>query len=135
MLINYILNVNANSIQNEKFALSSALYLQDSPFRNIIVTFVTMISFAINGPDVSVIKLYNICEKDTDTLAIGEDTDDDIDSVPYPIIAHIIWIVFAAVVSFLFITFLVSVLHAFIHLNVLSTTCKLHLKGLRTRMG
>jgi hypothetical protein len=80
----------------------------DSPFRNIIVTFVTMISFAINGPDVSVVKLYNLCEKDTDTLAIGEDTDDDIDSVPYPIIAHIIWIVFAAVVSFLFITFLVG---------------------------
>ena len=61
----------------------------------------TIISYAINGPAVDVIELY---QEDAD----DDDPDNDEESVPFPILSRIIWITFGAVVSFLFITFLVS---------------------------
>ncbi len=64
----------------------------------MVDTFVTIITFAINGPDVNLIMLYN------------EDSYAE-DSIAYPILSHILWINFGAVVSFLFTTFLVSSLN------------------------
>ena len=57
------------------------------------MTFVTMISFAIGGPAISIFRLTN------DNM--------EVDSVPYPFLSYTIWIVFGIVVSVLFLNFLV----------------------------
>ena len=58
------------------------------------MTFVTMISLAIGGPEISILRLTN--------------DDTDVDSVPYPFLSYTMWIVFGIVVSVLFLNFLVS---------------------------
>ena len=58
------------------------------------MTFVTMISLAIGGPEISMLRLTN--------------DDTDVDSVPYPFLSYTMWIVFGIVVSVLFLNFLVS---------------------------
>ena len=70
------------------------VHVQDTPFQSVLVTFVTMISFAIGGPAISIFRLTN------DNM--------DVDSVPYPFLSYTMWIVFGIVVSVLFLNFLVS---------------------------
>ena len=58
------------------------------------MTFVTMISLAIGGPEISMLRLSN--------------DDTDVDSLPYPFLSYTLWILFGIVVSVLFLNFLVS---------------------------
>ena len=67
--------------------------LQNTQFQNPIVTFVTMISFAIDGPDISIFGLSNDNTK--------------VYTNPYPVVAYLIWITFALIMSILFLNFLV----------------------------
>lgn len=70
--------------------------MQDTPFETPFVTFVTMISFAISSPDMSIFRLAN--------------DDTAIDTIPYPILSYTIWITFGIVMSVLFLNFLVRFL-------------------------
>ena len=67
---------------------------QDTPFETPIVTFVTMISYAIDGPDNSIFRLSN-----DDTV---------VENIPYPVVSYFIWITFGVIMSVLFLNFLVS---------------------------
>ena len=58
------------------------------------MTFVTMFSFAIGGPSISIFRFTN--------------DDTDVESVPYPFLSYTLWIIFGVVVSVLFLNFLVS---------------------------
>ena len=85
----YVTAMN-NSCQNN---------VQDTPFQSVLVTFVTMISFAIGGPAISIFRLAN--------------DDTEVDSVPNPFLSYTIWIVFGIVVSVLFLNFLVCLILRF----------------------
>ena len=61
---------------------------------NPAVAFVEVIAFAIGGPDISIFRLAN-----DDTTA---------ETIPYPFLSYIIWIVSGIFVSVLFLNFLVS---------------------------
>ena len=53
----------------------------------------TVVSFAINGPDIGILRLSG-CAEET--------------SIPYPALAHIIWIVLGIIISVLFLSLIVS---------------------------
>jgi transient receptor potential cation channel subfamily A protein 1 len=79
------------------FSFYMAFYepaLPDTPFQSVLVTFVTMFSFAIGGPSISIFRLTN--------------DDTDVESVPYPFLSYTLWIIFGVVVSVLFLNFLVG---------------------------
>ena len=68
-------------------------FLQDSPFKNPLFSLMTIVSFAINGPDIGILRLSG-CAEET--------------SIPYPVLAHILWIVLGIIISVLFLTLIVS---------------------------
>ncbi len=53
-----------------------------------------MVSYAIGSPDISIFRLSN--------------DDTEVDTIPYPGISYVIWIVAGVVVSVLFLNLLVS---------------------------
>ena len=61
---------------------------------NPAVAFVEVISYAIGGPDNSIFRLSN--------------DDTAVETIPYPVLSYVIWIVFGIIVSVLFLNFLVS---------------------------
>ena len=87
------------------------LRIQDTPFENPLVTFVTMISFAISTPDISIFRLAN------------DDTREE--SIPYPVLSFIIWIIFGVIMSVLFLNFLVgyTIITAVVTMTVLVYYC------------
>ena len=70
------------------------IFQQDTPFENPAVTFVHMISYAIASPDISIFRLSN--------------DDTRVETIPYLGLSYIIWIIFAVVMSVLFLNLLVS---------------------------
>ena len=69
-------------------------FVQDTPFENPGVAFVEAISFAIGSPDISIFRLSN--------------DDTRVDTIPYPVLSYIIWVIFGIIMSVLFLNFLVS---------------------------
>ena len=87
----------------------NTFFLQDTPFQNPIVTFVTMISFAISSPDISIFRLSNDNTK--------------VDTIPYPALSYLIWIIFGIIMSVLFLNFLVKRLLCYRILSIIMPLC------------
>ena len=70
-------------------------FIQDTPFESPLMTFVTMISYVIGGPDISIFRLTN------DNTKVQE--------IPYPVLSYSVWITFGFIMSVLFLNFLVKI--------------------------
>ena len=80
-------------IMQPNFTTSSHL-AQNTPFENPAITLVHMIIYAIGIPDVRIFRLSN--------------DNPDLDKIPYPELSYALWLVFAIIMSVLFLNLLVS---------------------------